>query len=89
MLTLNLGALSYVRISKANITKDTLNMKFSFVKLFFDEYAYTSSHSTSPPQIDRSRRKPALVMTTLAVFSQPDFDSLKIPFSYVLIINIL
>lgn len=70
MLTLNLGALSYVRISKANITKDTLNMKFSFVKLFFDEYAYTSSHSTSPPQIDRSRRKPALVMTTLAVFSQ-------------------
>ena len=32
MLTLNLGALSYVRISKAKITKDTLNMKFSFVK---------------------------------------------------------
>ena len=41
MLTLNLGALSYVRISKAKITKDTLNMKFSFVKLFFDEYGLT------------------------------------------------
>ena len=65
MLTLNLGALSYVRISKANITKDTLNMKFSFVKLFFDEYAYTSNHSTSPPQIDRSRRKPAIEVSLL------------------------
>lgn len=48
--------------------KEEVNMKFNYDSGFRTNHI--SNHSTSPPQIDRKRKKSAPEITTLAVFSQ-------------------